>query len=473
MSWILMTLVLFFANCKKDGVTPAEYNLTIFTINDPHAQIDNFSIIKHIVDLEKKENDVIVACGGDIFSGNPVVDNYEDKGYPMIDLMNKAGFDISVIGNHEFDYGTDILADRIAQSEFSWICANVDMEDTGIPEPDNFKTLNIGDLKITFLGLVETNGKPDAIIPSTHPLKVQEVTFERPEDVVAQFSNVKEQENADLYIALTHLGHNGDEEVLGDFQLAHQFPYFDLIIGGHSSKLIDTIVNNTPIFQVGRDLEYLGKIKLSVKNRKVEGVDFEMIKLSEYPDYDAELQNDIDAYNEGMAVVLEEVIGISHTHHERYQVGCFYTDALREKLEVDVTFQNYGGVRAALDEGDITVKEIFQIDPFNNGTRIYQMSASEVEAFLMGSQTWFCYSGIQIVQSGEDIQLLDINNNVIPENTTLSIGINDYIPAVYDTYFPMNADILPFTTAEGIIDYLKNINNEVNYPNCERYFKYE
>ena len=93
---------------KKD-----EKNLTIFFINDQHGQIDNFSKIKQIVDAEKQENNVILACSGDIFSGNPVVDNYENKGYPIIDIMNQIGFDISAIGNHEFDYGVSILMERM------------------------------------------------------------------------------------------------------------------------------------------------------------------------------------------------------------------------------------------------------------------------------------------------------------------------------------------------------------------------
>jgi 5'-nucleotidase/UDP-sugar diphosphatase len=473
MSYLLLSLLLLFTNCTKKNAVPGDYNLTIFIVNDPHAQIDNFSQMKHIVEEERKTSEVIVACAGDIFSGNPVVDNYTEKGYPIIDIMNKVGFDVTVVGNHEFDYGTSALADRINQSDFDWICANVDMGETGIPQPEGFTTLNIGDFKVTFLGLLETNGKPDAIIPSTHPFKLEGITFERPENVVGQYAEVKQQEDSDLYIALTHLGHDGGEENLGDFQLAHQFPYFDVIIGGHSSKLIDTVVNNIPIFQVGRDLEYLGKIKLAVKNKKVDAVDFEVITLSEYPEVDAELQNDINTYHTSMADILEEVIGTSMTHHERYQVGCFYTDALRARLDVDLCFQNYGGVRSDLDAGEITVKEIYQIDPFNNGTRIYNMSVSEIETFLRGAQTWICYSGVQIDQIGNDIEIRDLNGNIIPDDTILSIGINDYIPAVYDSFFPINTDILSFTTAEAIIHYLKNTNNEVNYPNCERYFIYD
>ncbi len=472
-TYLLLLALLLIVSCEKDNDEPAAKSLTIFFMNDQHGQIDNYSKVKYIIDKERQETNVIVTSGGDMFSGNPIVDYYGEKGYPMIDVMNKVGFDISVIGNHEFDYGESILSERIEQSDFDWVCANVDMSNTSITQPFEYSTVSIGDLKVTFLGLLETNGKPDDIIPSTHPLKVQNVVFVRPEDVVSQYAGIKEQESSDLYIALTHLGHNGYDGALGDFQLAQQFPYFDLIIGGHSHQYLDTVINNIPIIQAGSYLNYLGKIELTLENKKIEGYNVEFIDLSNYPEYDTDLQADINEYNNSMAEVLDEVIGFSQGYHERLQVGCFYTDALRERLEVDVTFQNYGGIRSDLDEGDITVREIYEIDPFNNGTIIFTMSVSEIKDFLMGAESWFSYSGIQIVQIDSDIEISYPNGDIIPDATFLTLGINDYIPAVNDSYFPLDRNVQSFTTAEAIIYYLKNINSVVDYPVCDNYFLYQ
>jgi 5'-nucleotidase/UDP-sugar diphosphatase len=241
----------------------------------------------------------------------------------MIDLMNKTGVNIAVLGNHEFDYGQTVLAERMLQSGFPWVCANVDMAGTAIPQPFEYVTQSVGDLEITFLGLLETGGKPGSVIPSTHPLKVQGIKFEHPESVIADYSRVKESEEADLYIALTHLGHEGYYGGFGDFQIAEQYPHFDLIIGGHSSYLIDTLVNQIPVFQAGKNLEYLGKIKLLIKDRSIERIDNELINLELYQEHDAELKADIEGYNSSMEEVLNEVIGYSHMAHESYQLGCF------------------------------------------------------------------------------------------------------------------------------------------------------
>jgi len=445
-------------------------NLTIFFINDQHGQLDNFSKIKYIVDQEKQSTNVILACSGDMFSGNPVVDFHSDKGYPMIDVMNRVGFDISVFGNHEFDYGQDVLKKRVEQANFSWVCANVDMGTTNVPDPFEYKTITVDNLKVTFLGLVETDGKQDETIPSTHPWKVKNFSFERPENVITQYSDVKAKENSDLYIALSHLGYDKGNWGLGDKQLATQYPYFDLIIGGHSHQKIDDVVNNIPIFQAGSNLKYLGKIKLTIKNKKIITKDYTLINLDTYTEYDNELKTVIDNYND--MPFLKEVIGSSALNHSRSKVGCFLTDALKGTMNVDIAFQNSGGVRSDLNEGDITKREIYEISPFNNGTIIYSMSVLEIKNFLKGDGGGFYYSGMKISQSGNSIIIKDLSDNTLSDNTILSVGVIDYIPAVNDMYFPANGDIQSLNDAETIIYYLENINSTVNYPSCSNYFNY-
>jgi 5'-nucleotidase / UDP-sugar diphosphatase len=468
---ILIILLLFSFSCSKDNLNNAEAkNATIFFFNDAHGQLDNFSKIKKIVDDERKNTNVIVACSGDVFSGNPAVDNSTDKGYPMIDMMNKIGVDVAELGNHEFDYGVSVLKERIEQSQFKWICANIDMEDTGIPEPPQYYTVDINGMKVTFLGLLETTGKPGATIPSTHPWKVEDISFQRPENEAGRFSSVKSVAKSDLLVGLTHLGSHGFNNYLGDFDLANNFPFFDLIIGGHSHEIVDTVVNNIPVFQAGSYLNYLGKIELSVKNKTINSVNFELIDLNSYNNYDAELKSDIDDYNN--LPYLNDVIGYSHGYLSPSEVGCFYTDALRLKMNVDAAFQNTGGVRSGLNAGDITKREIFEIAPFNNGTVIYEITVSDIKNFLIGSGSGFYYSGIQILKSGNNVIIKDLNGNTIPDDYVLTVGLNDYIPAVYDSYFPSNGNRQLLTAAETLITYLEEINDQVDYQDCNHYFRY-
>ncbi|MBT8318129.1 MAG: bifunctional metallophosphatase/5'-nucleotidase [Lutibacter sp.] len=439
--------------------------ITIFHINDQHGKLDNFSKIKYIVDKEKEDTNVILVCGGDIFSGNPVVDNYDEKGFPMIDIMNKVGFDISTIGNHEFDYGEKILKDRFQQAQFPWICANVDMNTTGIPQPHEYKSITKNNVKITFLGLIETNGKDDDIIPSTHPWRVENLTFQKYTSVIQNYSQVKESENSDLYIALTHLGEGTD------INIANNYPYFDLIIGGHSHSKTNTITNNIPIFQAGGNLNYLGKIHLTIKNKRIENLTYDLIDLSNYSNFDSNIKDRVEAFNENAN--LDEIIGYAESFHSKDQVGYFYTDALRNEMNVDLTFQNTGGIRSSLNEGDITKREIYTIDPFNNTSVTYTMSVSEIKQFLKNSGAGFYYSGYSIEQEGNEIILKNGNNEILNENAILTIGLNDYIPAVYDTYFTQTPTTRPYTTAETIINYLENNSNPINFTSSNNYFKFQ
>ena len=293
----------------------------------------------------------------------------------------------------------------------------------------------------------------------------------RPETVVGQYSEVKEQEQSDLLIALTHLGHNGFGGALGDFQLAQQFPFFDLIIGGHSNQLLDEVINNIPVFQAGNDLNYLGKIVISVKDRSVETIGFELIDLNEYEDFDPSIKELTDEYDASMPE-LDEVIGCSHLYHQRSNVGCFYTDAIKGQMMVDISFQNTGGIRSDLDEGDITRREIYEIDPFNNGTVNYTMTVEEIKTFLQESGSGFYYSGKQIEQVGNEVQIRDSNGMLLADEVDLSVGINDFIPAIFESYFPEDKMIIDQTTAETIITYLEENENQVNYPECSRFFRY-
>lgn len=438
--------------------------LTIFFTNDMHGELDNFAKIKHIVDKEKETTNVMLLSGGDIFSGNPIVDQYEEKGLPIIDVMNKTGYDISVIGNHEFDYGTKILNDRMNQAEFDWVLANVNAESSDLQQPDPYTTKIIGNLKVTVLGLVETFGKDNAI-PSTHPWRVTDLSFQKYNNVITDYSNLKTQEEADVYIALTHLGASSDANI------ANSYPYFDVIVGGHSNDLNTSAINNIPTLMAGRSLSHLGQIRLTIENKKVTDYAVSLIDLSNYEFKDASLEAVINDYNN--APQFEEVVGFANSHHSRNELGCFYTTALKDYMQVDISIQNSGGIRNIIDEGDITRHEIFNMDPFNNGSVVFTMTVAEIKNFFIQSGAGLHVSGVRLERSDNGLLIFDENGNEIDDNVSLTIGTNDFIPAVNDQYFLFDqAEIRELTTAETIIEYLKTINSTVDFEGCNHFFRY-
>lgn len=475
---LIIALIIGFAGCSKDNPSPPvseTKNLTIFFVNDVHGQIENFSKLSYIVDNARASGEVMLVSSGDIFSGNPEVDYYPEKGYPMIDLMNRVGFDAAVTGNHEFDYGQEVLSERIAQADFPFTCANVTTTGSLLPELPDYVTISRGDIEITFIGLVETGGMPGMVIPSTHPARVNGITFTPAAYELDKFSTLKEDEGSDLLVALSHLGYRYSSSTasIGDINLAIDYSLFDLVIGGHSHAKVDTIFNNVPVYQAGGYLNYLGKISLVIKDRQIISRQFDLINLNTYNSEDSQLTSVIGDYQNRPE--LEEVIGINNSYLSSGSgLGCFYTDALRLQMDADISFQNPGGIRSSINTGSITVREIYEMDPFGNMALKFNMSVNEIRQFLEYSGAGFYYSGVVIGKDGNgNIILTDSGGNQYNEDDILTVAINDYIPAVYSNLFPAPAAGGTMTTADIIIEYIKALEEPVNYPPaCNNYFRY-
>lgn len=470
LTYILATLL--FTSCKTDDNSVKI--VTIYHINDVHGQIKNMAKIKYILDNQRKQNPAILVTAGDLFSGNPVIDNYKSPGLPMIDILNKTGVAISAMGNHEFDYGKKVLSERIVQSNFPWVIANADFSNTAIKGVSSYQTLDINGIKITFLGLIETEGMQNAIIPSTHPWDIKNIIFQKAQDVLPKYEDLKQKSKADLYILLSHLGDKSTMEgMIGDYRVAQEFPYFDAIIGGHTHSKIDTIINGTPILQAGSYVNYLGQIDFKITNKKVELINTKLIDLNAYPQEDKQLARTIDAYYKEMNPILDEKIGFSASNHSINEAGCFFTSALQSEMNADLCIQNTGGIRSKLNKGPITIREIYEIDPFNNGTIMYKISVGEVKKFLKESKSGFYYSGLTLTQSDDIIYISDTTGNVINDTVTIKLGMSDYTAAVHQAFFPAKGIIFNQTSSEMLINYVKNTKTPINYSGCKGYFRFE
>ena len=91
-----------------DGFTGT---VKILHTNDIHGNFSRFPRLAFVVDsIRNVHENVLLLNAGDIFTGNPLVDMDKEKGFQMIELMNKVGYDLSTLGNHEFDYGQNVLS---------------------------------------------------------------------------------------------------------------------------------------------------------------------------------------------------------------------------------------------------------------------------------------------------------------------------------------------------------------------------
>ena len=460
---LFFSLLLFLFSCDKKGSGDAE--IVILCTNDIHGNIDNFPKLSAYYKQLKTENpNTYLFSNGDMFSGNPLIDQYPEPGYPMIDLMNKTGFVVSSLGNHEFDYGQKTLNERIKQADFPFICANINYTN-GILKPlDPFKLFDINGVSVAVLSLVEVGSGGT---PSTHPDRVKGLTFEKPINTVGK--HITRLRINDVLILLSHVG------VERDIDIAEKYPAIDLILGGHSHTKIDTgmVKNGVLITQAGSHLKFVSETHISVKDGNVTNISNKLVNLSELKDEDAEIKNLIAYYKEkdpGKRIIgntTEQITG-------KQKLGALMTDAITEILDLDIAVQNAGGVRLSyIPKGDISINTAFSLDPFGNEVVQINMSYSEIEELLKTQLGRFTLpdllvSGINYTinldadKKPVSISLFNTDGTPLDKSKKYSVGMNSYIYSKYKFPHEDPGKSLNVTSAETLIKYIEKIKT-VNY----------
>jgi 5'-nucleotidase len=231
-------------------------HLTILHTNDVHSHIDPFpaddprnanmggvsrraSLIENI----RKENpNVLLLDAGDIFQGTPYFNYY--GGELEFKLMSMMQYDLSTIGNHDFDNGTQGLYAQMPYAKFEFVSANYDFKNTvmdGLVKP--FKIFNKNGIKVGVFGIgIELKGLVDKKM-------YQETVYNDPVETTQEMVRLlKKEQQCDVVICLSHLGYNYKNEPnkICDLKLAELTKDIDLIIGGHTHTFLDkpTVMKN-------------------------------------------------------------------------------------------------------------------------------------------------------------------------------------------------------------------------------------
>lgn len=445
--------------------------IIILHTNDMHAKIDNFDKLAYVVkSYKEKYRNVWLFSAGDIFTGNPIVDQYKDPGYPMIELMNKMPYDISCIGNHEFDYGQTKLNERIQQANFPFISANIEPQKNAVlKQPADYHKFTAKDgTTIGILGLLQV-GKNG--YPASNPLKMKNISFHNPFELVKKYKTYKD--SSDIFICLSHLGYEKD------LKLAEEFPYFDIIIGAHSHTTLKKGLhkNNTFILQAGSYLKYCGVLNLKLVNHKIVAEKDSLINLYKQKSI-PEISKIIKKYNNSPE--LNVVIGKAEkTIKGKEELGSMMTDAMRDTLKVDIAFQNNGGIRIyKIPKGNILLKQVFELSPFGNTFVTYKMCPIKIKklikyAYKIHNKAALQVSGIKIEYVIENKKLKKIilknkNEKKLPFKF-YSVAINDYMANAYSLKFLKKGKNTGIIDAKVTTEFIKK-HSPVNYSGVKRIF---
>lgn len=234
-----------------------------------------------LIEKIRQENpNTLLLDAGDIFQGTPYFNFY--GGELEFKLMSKLKYDAATIGNHDFDNGIDGLYAQLPHAEFDFICSNYDFSNTIMDgHTKDYKIFTKNGIKIGVFGLgVELKGLVnDKLYKETKYLDPVEIATDKARIL-------KEEENCDLVIALSHIGYEYDNDKISDVKLAKQTENIDLIIGGHTHTFLEkpTILENKSgknviVNQVGCYGLYLGRLDFyfyDSQNLKSDGVSIQV-----------------------------------------------------------------------------------------------------------------------------------------------------------------------------------------------------
>ena len=264
-------LLLLLVVCSMSCTRAKEQSLVILHTNDTHSQVEPLEEGKRdaycagyarrmgVLARERRNNPALLLVdAGDFCQGTPYFNFYH--GRVEVDAMNRMGYDVITLGNHEFDYGVDTLAAMLSDAQFEVVCANYDVANSaleGIVKP--YTIIRKDGLRIGVFGL---GVNPKSLIAERNFYPLQ---YLDPVESAQKTADLLKQKRCDVVICLSHQGTHS-----GDIDLAKSTRNIDVIIGGHTHKIVENLMvenldgDTVLLAQSGKSGARIGKITLQI-----------------------------------------------------------------------------------------------------------------------------------------------------------------------------------------------------------------
>lgn len=327
---------------------------------------------------------VLVTHGGDAIS--PSLLSSFDKGAHIIDLFNRVGLDAMVLGNHEFDFGPEVTAERIAQARFPILSANA-VGPGGTPVAGLAPNLmfEVGRYKVGLFGLTTT---ATGEVSSPGP-----VSFRPVGEVSAAQAEALRKAGADLVVALAHTGREEDA-------LLMRQGVVDLLLSGDDHRMRVEVGDDTTFVESGAEAEYVTVVEIVMDTVEGRGGPrfvwrpaFRIVDTASV-EPDPELGEAVDAYLADLARGLDSELGSTAVEIDARRgtvrgresgFGNLVTDAMRRATGADVALSNGGGMRSdtVYPAGTVlTRRDILTALPFGDVTVLLEVKGAALRAAL-------------------------------------------------------------------------------------------
>ncbi|KAM0273991.1 hypothetical protein ACHAQH_008048 [Verticillium albo-atrum] len=492
---------LYSSRMMKRGVDEAgNFNMSFFHINDVHSHLDEFSSsgtdctrpergcfggyarVKHAIDeLRPQYENSLFLNAGDEFQGTLFYTFY--KGEKIAETINQLGFDAMTLGNHEFDGGDDELGDFLLNLTFPVISANIvsthpALNQTILP----YKIYE--EHGVAVIGCTtETTANIANPGPGTQFLDVVS-SVQRAIDEIHATTDIKR------IVALTHIGYTDDQA------LAAATTGLSLIMGGHSHTPLGsinpasqgdypTIVKNADgddvfVVQAWRWGQYLGYIDVTF-DEEGHALSYHggPIHLTNATAQDEKLQAQIDSWRGPFEEFASLVVGFTNNdlvqstcQTQECTLGNVMADAMLEYRAADgadFALVNAGGIRAAIEAGNITRGAVLTSFPFGNAITELHYSGADVRRVLEGCVSRVnqfngraVTSGFQVSGSikiqynpalavGSRLVSVLINGEEIDDDAEYTIVTLDFLAGGGDNMFVLTTDFIPLDLQDEVL----------------------
>ncbi|MCL1854171.1 MAG: bifunctional metallophosphatase/5'-nucleotidase [Clostridia bacterium] len=406
---LFLALALLLGAAPAMGSAPAlGKDIVVLYTNDIHCAVDqNFGfagLVSYKNKLLDEGNFVTLVDCGDAVQGEPI--GTLSAGSYMIDIMNKAGYDIATPGNHEFDYGMDRFMELTALARFPYVSANFVNLEEGKLALDPYRIVEYDGVKVAYVGITT----PKTITSST-PAYFQDgdgnfiYGFYQSSDgqplylAVQAAVDAARDEGAAYVVALAHLGIAAETAPWMSTDVIVNTTGIDVMLDGHShSVLAEEKVKNKDgkevlLSSTGTKLQNIGVLRIAADGGLSAGLlawnrDMESF-VGEIQGQFQETLDQVVAQSDVDLVIYEPGTdpAVRIIRNAETNLGDLCADAYRAMSGADIALVNGGGIRVNIGAGDVTYDDILKVHPYGNELCMVEATGREIlDALEMGAR---------------------------------------------------------------------------------------
>ncbi len=459
--FLSILMLLCMAACAKTPNDGKLDDVIVLFTNDVHCGIDDnigyAGLSAYKKDMSEKYRHVVLVDCGDFSQGG--YEGTVSNGGFLVDIMNDVGYDFAIFGNHEFDYGMDHLKANVERSNAQFLNCNITYTGIGENWMDDltkpYEIITYDNIKVAFIGV--TTPKTFNSSTPTGFMENDEIVYDFAKDETGHnfFETVQKnvdecrRQGADYVVILSHLGMDVELDApFTSLNLVENTIGIDVVLDGHShieaacwirqNKDGDDVL----LSSTGTKLTNIGKLVLSEDGTASVGY------IDNYEKKDPVITEQIASirseFDKQMNVVVgatdfdlscNDPDGIRMIRSREVPIGDFVADAYRILGNADIGMCNGGGIRADLNAGDITYKEIIDVSPYGNTLCVVKVTGAEIvdmlEYFYRYTQSEYKKDGKAYGEDGSFQQVSGLKFTVNTSiESTVQVDENDSLTGI-------------------------------------------